>query len=129
MSKFIRLYKSKRTPITGDIFTLAAYNYSEDNDIKDNTGNYITSVATGVENRDYFTEHGYTMGSPTSTTGYGATRHPLTYPRQMYIINDTSGGTDSDFVNELEIGDIIHFISSIKIISKFKFNFCNISRC
>ena len=44
MSKFIRLYKSKRTPITGDIFTLAAYNYSEDNDIKDNTGKEVEAA-------------------------------------------------------------------------------------
>ena len=124
MNKFIRLYDSKFTPITGDIFTLVRHYYSEDNDIKDITGNNITKKTDGKAAVDYFIEHGYTYGDPNSSvspTGKGGTRYPLKYPRQMYLVNDTSGSVNSDFVNELESGDIIHVINNTDEKTWYKF--------
>jgi hypothetical protein len=124
MSNFIRLYDSKYTPITGDVFVLKAYYYSEDNDIKDTTGSYLQTAEKGRDNLERFRKEGYTYGDPTSTdrlTSKGGKRYPLQNPRQFYLVNDTSGSTDSDFVNELSQGDVIALVdnSDEKRIHKF----------
>ena len=112
MSKLIRLYQSNMFPVTGDVFTILAHFYSEDNDIKDTTGNNWLSQTIGIQNKTFFQNQGYTTGDPTSTAAVGqGGRNPLKYPRQFYIKNDQSGSIDSDFVNELEKGDVIHLIS------------------
>jgi hypothetical protein len=113
MSKFIRLHKSNFIPLTGDIFILLPHFFSEDLDIKDVTGDNFTPAEDGKDNKKWFIEEGHTTGDPDSTAleGVGG-RKPLKYPRQMYIVNDTSGSVDSDFVNELATGDVIHLISN-----------------
>jgi hypothetical protein len=103
MSKLIKLNRSNMRPLTGDIFTVITSFYSEDNDIKDETGSNFIRKAEGQENNRFFRREGYTTDS--------GGNNPLKYPRQFYIKNDQSGSIDSDFSNELETGDIIHLIS------------------
>tara|TARA_R110002012_G_scaffold46992_1_gene123498 strand:- start:557 stop:1597 length:1041 start_codon:yes stop_codon:yes gene_type:complete len=116
MNKFVKLYDSKTTPITGDVFTIVIRNYSEDSDIKDITGSYITKKSIGEANRQKFIDGGYTYGDPDSAiTDFqkGTSRYPMVHPQQYYLVNDTSGSVDSDFVNELEYGDIIHLVDGL----------------
>ena len=108
MSKFIKLFAAKDPPLTGDVFILAAYNYSEDNDVKDTTGDFAVTAEEGKANVDTFNANDITMGSPTALQLAGNNnRTPAVYPRQFYLINDTSGSVDSDFQNELVRGDVI----------------------
>jgi len=116
-SNFIRLYDSKLTTLTGDNFTLAAINYSEDSDniATPPSGHYEGSTKQYIDNGGYSTVHTGTTGDPTShVSNYPtiSTPKPIIYPRQMYIVNDRSGSTDSDFNGELTAGDIIHIQDS-----------------
>ena len=108
MSRFIKLFAAKDTPLTGDIFILKAYNYSEDPDVKNTSADVNPTTDEGKASVDGFTSLGYTTGDPTSTALVGSTnRKPIVYPRQFYLVNDTSGSVNSDFQNELVVGDII----------------------
>ena len=106
MSKFIRLYDSKSTPLTGDMFTIVTKYFSEDPDILDTTGSSYISAEEAQDNIDYFTAEGYTMVDNGQPLG-SANRKPKQYPRQFYIQNDQSGSVDSEFTSELEYGDEI----------------------
>ena len=120
MNKFIKLYNSRTTSITGDIFTVIKRNYSEDNDVKDITGNYITAKDRGQANRDFFTANGYTYTSNlladegTLSNVKGVGRYPMVFPRQYYLVNDTSGSVDSNFLNELVKGDVVWLVNTVQ---------------
>lgn len=119
MSKFIKLFAAKDTPLTGDIFILKAYYYSEDPDTKDTTGDNIHTTDEGKAVVNSFNAIDddnpaiRTAGDPDSTYNVGfLNRTPQKYPRQFYLVNDTSGSVNSDFQNELVTGDIITVIDN-----------------
>tara|TARA_Y100000034_G_scaffold24417_1_gene28488 strand:- start:473 stop:1555 length:1083 start_codon:yes stop_codon:yes gene_type:complete len=116
-SSFIRLYDSKLTTLTGDKFELAAINYSEDEDniATPPAGHLEGSVLEFIDDKGYNKVHTGTLGDPTThVSNYPniSIPKPLIYPRQMYIVNDTSGSVDSDFNGELVAGDIIYIKDS-----------------
>tara|TARA_R100000315_G_C5235578_1_gene147472 strand:+ start:4496 stop:5578 length:1083 start_codon:yes stop_codon:yes gene_type:complete len=115
MSKFIRLYDSKYTPITGDMFTLEAINYSEDPDItcawsgNTTTSGTCASYISTEKSQELvasFQARGRTMVDNGAEIG-SSSRTPDLYPRQFYIKNDQSGSVDSEFTTELSFGDEI----------------------
>ena len=115
-TKFIRLYDSKFTKLTGDKFELALINYSEDTDhlATPISGTYDGSIKESIDIGGYNTIHTGTLGDPTShVSNYPgvSSPKPKIYPRQMYIVNDASS-VASNFDAELSLGDIIYIQDS-----------------